>query len=79
MLAVFNWTEEPRSHTLELSSLGLPPGHPYQAHDVLNADAPVVIEGASLETGPQAPHSVRLIKIVDPSVPAPTASAAFGR
>jgi hypothetical protein len=45
---------------------------------VLNADAPVVIEGASLETGPQAPHSVRLIKIVDPSVPAPTASAAFG-
>jgi alpha-galactosidase len=78
MLAVFNWTEGPRSHTLELSSLGLPPGHPYQAHDVLNADAPVVIEGASLETGPQAPHSVRLIKIVDPSVPAPTASAAFG-
>lgn len=45
---------------------------------MLNADAPVVIEGASLETGPQARHSVRLIKIVDPSVPLSAASAAFG-
>ncbi|HEV2379778.1 MAG TPA: alpha-galactosidase [Terriglobia bacterium] len=79
MVAVFNWTEEPRSHTLELRSLGLPQGHPYQAYDVLNADAPVVIKGASLETGPQAPHSVRLIKIVDPSVPLSAASAALGR
>jgi alpha-galactosidase len=71
MVAVFNWTEGPRSHTLALGSLGLPQGHPYEAHDVLNADTPVAIAGASLEIGPQSAHSVRLIKIVDTSVPAP--------
>jgi alpha-galactosidase len=69
MVAVFNWTEGPRSHTLELSGLGLPQGHPYEAYDVLDADAPVAI-GTSLEIRAQAPHSVRLIKIVDASVPA---------
>ncbi|HEV2493094.1 MAG TPA: glycoside hydrolase family 36 protein [Terriglobia bacterium] len=72
MLAIFNFTEGPRSHTLELNSLGLPPGHSYKAYDVLNADAPVPIGGASLQTGPQDPHSVRLIKIVDTSAPAPS-------
>jgi alpha-galactosidase len=66
MVAVFNWTEGPRSHTLELSGLGLPQGQPYKAYDVLNADVPVAI-GASLEIVAQAPHSVRLIKIVDAS------------
>jgi alpha-galactosidase len=72
MLAVFNWTAGPRSHTLELSSLGLPQAHPYKAYDVLDADAPVAIEGASVAISAQAPHSVKLIKIVDSS--APTAS-----
>jgi alpha-galactosidase len=70
MLAVFNFTEGPRSHTLDLSSLGLVPGHSYKAYDVLNADAPVAVGAASLEIGPQDPHSVRLIKIVDTSAPA---------
>jgi alpha-galactosidase len=69
MVAIFNWTEGPRSHKVELSDLGLPQGHPYQAYDVLNADAPVAI-GGSLEISAQARHSVRLIKIVDASVPA---------
>ena len=70
MVAVFNWTEGPRSHTLELSSFGLPQGHPYEAHDVLGANAPVAIEGGSVAVGPQPPHSVRLIKIIDTSLPA---------
>ncbi|HMD95774.1 MAG TPA: PKD domain-containing protein [Terriglobia bacterium] len=70
MAAVFNWTEGPRSHTLELSSLGLPPGHPYEAYNVLDANAPVAIEGGSVAVGPQPPHSVRLIKIIDTSLPA---------
>ncbi len=70
MVAVFNWTEEPHTHTLELKSLGLPPGHPYEAYDVLNGDKPAAIEAGSLVVGPQPPHSVRLIKIVDTSVPA---------
>lgn len=69
MVAVFNWTERPRSHTLELSGLGLSQGHPYEAYDVLDADTTVAMKGESLKIGPQAPHSVRLIKIVDTSVP----------
>ena len=68
IVAVFNFTEGPRSHTIELSDLGLPQGHHYEAYDVLNADAPVAMEGASLEIGPQDPHSVKLIKIVDTAV-----------
>lgn len=70
MLAVFNFTEGPRSHALDLSTLGLPPGHPYKAYDVLNADAPMAIGEASIEIGPQDPHSVKLIRIVDTSAPA---------
>ncbi len=68
MIAVFNWTEQPRSHTLEASELGLPKGHTYKASDVLNNDAPVTIGEAALEINGQAPHSVRLIKIIDNSV-----------
>jgi len=70
MVAVFNWTEGPRSHALELSSFGLPQGHPYEAYDVLDANAPVAIEGGGVAVGAQPPHSVRLIKIVDTSLPA---------
>ncbi len=70
MLAVFNWTEVPRSHTLELSGLGLPPGRPYEAYDALDGDKPVVIQAGSLSIAHQPPHSVRLIKIIDTSVPA---------
>lgn len=68
MLAVFNWTEGPRSHTLELSSLGLPEGRPYKAYDALHANKPVEVENGSITLAAQPPHSVRLIKIIDTSV-----------
>lgn len=71
VLAVFNFTEQPRSHTLDLSTLGLPAGHPYKGYDALNADAPVAIDSSSLEISDQAPHSVKLVKIVDTSASAP--------
>jgi alpha-galactosidase len=70
MLAIFNWTEVPRSHTIELSSLGLPQGRSYEGYDALHADTPVALEGGSLSIAHQPPHSVRLIKIIDTSVPA---------
>lgn len=77
MLAVFNWTEQPRSHQFTPAGLGLDGGHPFQAFDVLNQDAPVVLQGGALSLQNQAPHSVRLIKLVDSSVPAsgPTVTA----
>ncbi|HET7099686.1 MAG TPA: glycoside hydrolase family 36 protein, partial [Terriglobia bacterium] len=48
ILAVFNWTEMPRTHTLKLSDLGLAQGGHYEAYDALHADVPVAIAGDSL-------------------------------
>ncbi|MEJ2007170.1 MAG: PKD domain-containing protein [Acidobacteriota bacterium] len=70
MLAVFNWTKMPRTHALQLSSLGLAQGQPYKAYDALNKDKPVAIQMGRLVISRQPPHSVRLIKIIDTSVPA---------
>ena len=70
MLAVFNWTEHPTSHTFTMDGLGLPAAHSYRAFDVLNHDAKVTMDGHVLKITDQAPHSVRLIKLVDESVPA---------
>jgi alpha-galactosidase len=70
MLAVFNWSDRPLSHAFNLASLGLPVSGAYRAYDVLNHDAPVSLEGASLAITDQTPHSVRLIKLDDDSIPA---------
>ncbi len=70
MLAVFNWTDQPRSHKFSLSTLGLTAAGPYKAFDALNHDRAVALSGANLELQDQPPHSVRLIKIIDTSVPA---------
>jgi len=67
ILTVFNWTEERRSHTLALDSLKLKANASYTATDVLRGGA-VPIEGDSLSiTLP--PHSVRILKLLDTSVP----------
>lgn len=70
MLAVFNWSDRPLSHTFTLGDLGLPAAHPFHAFDVLNQDAPVALEGATLKIEDQPSRSVRLIKLVDDSIPA---------
>jgi len=77
MLAVFNWTEHSRARSFQLSGLSLPPGHPYEAYDALNQDRPVATEGGRIVLQALPRHSVRLIKIIDTSVPAaaPTVSA----
>ncbi|MGH9430427.1 MAG: PKD domain-containing protein [Terriglobia bacterium] len=76
MLAVFNWTDLARSHDFTLQSLPLAAGHAFHAYDVLNGDAPVSLDGATLHL--EIPtRSVRLIKLVDSSIPAaaPSVSA----
>jgi hypothetical protein len=70
VLAVYNWTEKPRSHTLKLADLGLPAGHTFQASDVLNQGAPISLERAELRLLDQPPHSVKVIKLIDSAVPA---------
>ncbi|MCL5670007.1 MAG: PKD domain-containing protein, partial [Acidobacteria bacterium] len=70
MLAVFNWTEVPRSHTLTLSDLGLAPGDRYTAYDALYSHALVPIKSGKISIAHQPHRSVCLVKIIDTSVPA---------
>lgn len=70
MLAVFNWTDQPRSHTFTLAGLHLAADHPFRAYDVLSYDAPVALKSGALPLENQPAHSVRLIKLVDESVAA---------
>jgi alpha-galactosidase len=70
ILTVFNWTKSSRSHTLKLADLGLPADHSFTASDVLNENTPVPLAGGAVQFENQDPRSVRLIKIVDTSVPA---------
>jgi alpha-galactosidase len=70
MLAVFNWSERPLSHTFTLDELGLPATHGFHAYDVLDHDASVEMQGGTLNLQDQPPHSVRLIKLTDDSIPA---------
>jgi hypothetical protein len=76
MLAVFNWSEQPASQTFKLADLGLR-GGPCQAVDVLEQQKEMAITNSSLALDNQPPHSARLIKLVDSSVPAaaPTVTA----
>jgi len=70
ILTVFNWTEQPTSHTFTMADLKLPADGQYQALDVLDGQKPVAINNGSLALDNQPPHSVRVIKLVDASVSA---------
>jgi hypothetical protein len=70
MLAVFNWTEATRSHSIPWSDLGLSAGHRFEVSDVLRPGAPVAVSDTCVGLRDQAPHSVRLLKIVDTAIPA---------
>ena len=65
MLAVFNWTEHPRSHQFKADDFGLNPNGSLTATDVFHHDRPVALSGGTFRIDNQAPHSVRLIKIAD--------------
>ena len=57
MLAVFNWTDQPRSHSFTLSELKFSAGHPYELYDVLNGNQRIALEGETLrlDNQPAAP------------------------
>lgn len=77
MLAVFNWTDQPRSHTFTLAGLHLAEDHPFRAYDVLKQDEPIAMQDGMLRLENQPAHSVQLIKFIDTSVTAaaPTVTA----
>jgi len=68
ILTVFNWTEGPRSHILDLAALGLPAGHTYSARDIFEENATVDLEGGAVRITNQAPQSVRMIMLIDNNV-----------
>ena len=79
ILTIFNWTEKTVSHTLSLTALGLNAPSlnakdSYTATDVLRGGALPIEAGALVVTLP--PHSVRMLKLIDASVP--ERDAAFG-
>jgi alpha-galactosidase len=77
VVAVFNWTERPRSHTFTFADLKLPTGHLYKSFDSLAHDQPLAMEHETLRLDDQPAHSVRLIKIIDTSIPMAAPSIAF--
>jgi alpha-galactosidase len=69
ILTIFNWTGKEREHSVELASAGLPTSGKYVVTDVLDAkDVPTL--NAGVLTLSQAPHSVRVLKIIDTEIPA---------
>lgn len=64
ILTVFNWTEQPRTHILSLSALGLPVADTFVATDVLHNDSNPVAHDTITVTA-QPPHSVRMIRLID--------------
>lgn len=70
MLAVFNWTGHPTAHAIPLARLGFPAGDALRAYGVLNANAPLALSGGAVQITGEAPRAVRLIELVDTSIPA---------
>jgi alpha-galactosidase len=69
ILTVFNWTDKTRTHTLELSALGLDPHARYRVLSILDNHAMPHTASQTL-TMSQPAHSVCMFKIIDTAVPA---------
>jgi alpha-galactosidase len=74
ILAIFNWTDGPRAHDIKLAQLGLNESHSYDLYDVFDQNRLLPVSGDTVSLAGQTPHSVKLIRIVDRSIPpaAPT-------
>jgi alpha-galactosidase len=68
MLVVFNWTDTVNSHTLSLREMGYSPKGNISVADIFHPERKVNISGDNLQIDGQAPHSVRLIRLIDDSL-----------
>ena len=69
MLTVFNWTEESRTRAINLARLGLKEPGKYRIVDALGDEGCCNVSSSTINLV-QKPHSVRMIKLIDNSVPA---------
>jgi hypothetical protein len=68
ILTIFNWTEEPRSHSIAFEDLGIKPDGSLTAGDVLRGEMLPIRDGRMAIEQPA--HSVRVLKLVKNSVTA---------
>jgi alpha-galactosidase len=69
ILTIFNWTDEERTRPITLASLGLKEPSKYQIVDVFGDQSCCNISSDTINLN-QQPHSVRILKLIDKSVPA---------
>lgn len=77
ILTVFNWTEHATRHLIPLASLGLSPGGAYRVADVLQPQQPSPLSAGAFRVE-LPPHSVRVLKVIDASQPAPMPRLVIG-
>jgi hypothetical protein len=68
ILTVFNWTEQSRTRAINLTQLALKDPSQYKIVDVLSDENCCEISSGTISLT-QKPHSVRVIKLIDNSVP----------
>ncbi len=68
ILTVFNWTDRPRSRSLNLRDLGLPVSSTMVATGILDSNAAFALEGGAIRLENQPPQSAVVIKLVDTAV-----------
>jgi hypothetical protein len=68
ILTIFNWSERPITRRIHLADLGLKGAGKYVLTDILSGQPCCEAGSGGLFTLVQTPHSVRMIKFVDPSV-----------
>ena len=68
IVTLFNWTDKPRSRSLNLKDLGLPVSSTMTATLVMDSNASFALEGGVLRLEHQAPQSAVVIKLVDTAV-----------
>ncbi len=69
ILTVFNWTDNSRTHTIALSSLGLNGTGRYTAEEVLD-QTQLPLSGSNSIVLTQPARSVRVLKLIDTAIPA---------
>jgi alpha-galactosidase len=69
ILTIFNWTEHTKSHAFPIAQLNLPGDHRYELKNILQPKDELKVDGDSIRVD-QPAHSVKVIKIIDISMPA---------
>jgi alpha-galactosidase len=68
MLTVFNWTEKPRSRSLNVKDIGISISSTVVANDIMTSNIGLTLEDGAIRLENQPPQSAVVIKLVDSAV-----------